>query len=242
MTTVVFGIEILIHRIEFIQVESFPSLTIQVDKNEPQILLPYSKEAHPGDIWDEEKAYQLIYIIDAFESCVTYPFTLELVSPVETTALGKCTFELKPLICDAIAAHGCSPIASQTSFLRDFERREVACLTFDIRTVFFRMTQKRAATTNSQVKNMPRHSRYQALSIRNIPASEDGKDHGSMKASDSPSVSRSNMSHRASFDTRRRRDTQDPHAGTVVPRHRKAVSSVSNPLQSNFEFVSDFRQ
>ena len=106
MTTVVFGIEIYVHKIEYITVSSFPSLNVIIDNKEPTTIYPFSIEAHPNDIWEIKKAYQLIYIIDAFENCVSCPITFELVSPVETTALGKCTLELKPLICDAIAAHG----------------------------------------------------------------------------------------------------------------------------------------
>ena len=224
-TTVVFGIEILIHRIEFLKVESFPSLTIKVDKCEPKILLPFSREAHSGDIWDEEKAFQMIHIIDAFESCVSYPFTLELVSPVATTALGRCSFELKPLICDAIAAHGCSPIACQSSYMKDFEKKEVAQITFDIRTVFMRMCLKRAATTNAQVKNTSKRPKQHALSVRTIPDSDllDNLQGGTRKVfavATSPHIER------------QRRESFQPKAMTesIHPFHKRHYSSTIQPF------------
>ena len=163
MTTVVFGIQIFLHKIEFITVSSFPSLNVIIENKDPITILPYSKEASPGETWEFEKVYQLIYIIDAFEKCDSCPITFELVSPVETTALGKCTLELKPLICDSIAAHGYSPIASQTNYFRDFEKNRVASFTFDIRTVLFQMCLRTAAEVVSNVHDVPRSKRSHAL-------------------------------------------------------------------------------
>ena len=150
MTTVAFGLEILIHKIEYLKVSSFPSLTLIVDDNAPLTLIPYSREAKAGDVWVEEKGFQMMYVLDAFETCVTWPVTFELVSPVETTALGKVTFEVKPLICDAIAAHGSSPVVIQKAILRDFERKEMATLSFELRVIFFRMTMKKAAKETTE--------------------------------------------------------------------------------------------
>lgn len=172
MTTVVFGIEIYVHKIEYITVNSFPSLNVIVDNKEPKTILPFKIEAHPNDVWEVEKAYQIIDIIDAFENCVSCPITFELVSPVETTALGRCTLELKPLICDAIAAHGYSPIASQTTYFKDFERHEVASITFDIRTILFQLCLRRAATTNSRAKKMSKSSKTHQLSGRSMSVSD----------------------------------------------------------------------
>lgn len=160
MTTVVFGIEIYIHKIDFTNVSSFPSLNVIIENKDPTTILPYSKEVHPGTVWTIGNVYQLIYIIDAFENCNSCPITFELVSPVETTAIGKCTLELKPLICDSIAAHGYSPIASQTTSFRDFERREVASITFDIRTVLFQMCLRTAAKVISEVSDISKSKHY----------------------------------------------------------------------------------
>jgi hypothetical protein len=95
-----------------------------------------------------------MYVLDAFETCQSWPVTFELVSPVESTALGKCSFQVKPLICDAIAAHGSSPIACQSASLRHFEGNEVAVLDFELRVIFFKMCRKRAATENLPVKDL----------------------------------------------------------------------------------------
>lgn len=152
MTSVAFGLEILIHKIEFLKVSSFPSLTLIVDNNSPLTLIPYSREAKDGDTWIEEKGFQMMFVLDAFETCVSWPVTFEIVSPVETTALGKVTFEVKPLICDAIAAHGSSPVVIQKAVLRDFERKEMAVLSFEMRVIFFRMTMKKAAKEHSEPK------------------------------------------------------------------------------------------
>lgn len=176
MTTVVFGIEIYVHKIEYLTVNSFPSLNVIVDNKEPKTILPFSIEAHPNDVWEIEKVYQLIDIIDAFENCVSCPISFELVSPVETTALGRCTLELKPLICDAIAAHGYSPIASQTTYFKDFERHEVASITFDIRTILFQLCLRRAATTNSRAKNMSKSAKTNQLSGRSTSVSDTNAD------------------------------------------------------------------
>ena len=155
MTTVACGLEVLIHKIEYLRIGSFPSLTIIVDKYPPQTLVGYSREAKDGDVWIEEKAFQMRFVVDAFETCVSWPISFELVSPVETTALGKVTFEVKPLICDAIACHGSSPVVVQSATLRDFERREVAILSFEMRVIFFRMTMKRPGNETSTPRDLP---------------------------------------------------------------------------------------
>jgi hypothetical protein len=154
MTSVAFGAELTIHQIAYLEISSFPSLTLIADANPPQTLIPYSREAHNGETWAIEQTFQTMYVVDAFETCVTWPVTFELVSPVESTALGKCSFEVQPLICDAIAAHGSSPVASQSAVLRDFERREVAVLAFDLRIIFFKMCLKRAATETRHTRNL----------------------------------------------------------------------------------------
>lgn len=151
-TTIVFGLEVYIEKIEFIDIKSYPSLIMYVGKNEPQTLLPYSKEVQPYECWSPRQLFQSIHIIDTFEHCATCPIIFELVSPIETTALGKCAFELKPLICDSIAVHGYSPIALQNSFMHDFERRDVAKLTVCIRTVLFRVCPKIAAIKLTQTQ------------------------------------------------------------------------------------------
>ena len=92
MTSVAFGLEILIHKIEFLKVSSFPSLTLIVDNNAPLTLIPYSREAKDGDTWVEEKGFQMMFVLDAFETCVSWPVAFEIVSPVETTALGTGAF------------------------------------------------------------------------------------------------------------------------------------------------------
>lgn len=175
MTGIVFGIEILIHKIEFIHINSFPSLTIICNDGLPKTLLPYSVEAHDNDVWNDPKAFQMIFNIDAFESVVSWPISFEIVSPVESTALGKCTFELKPLICDSIAAHGPSQIVTQRAVLRDFERHEVAYLTFEIRVIFFKICQKPAAIIDGVARNM-RHgakSIHGSYPIRSASERED---------------------------------------------------------------------
>lgn len=154
MTTVACGLEVLIHKIEYLKIGSFPSLTIIVDKSPPQTLIGYSREAKDGDVWVEERGFQMRFVVDAFESCVSWPISFELVSPVETTALGKVTFEVKPLICDAIASHGSSPVVVQSAIMRDFERTEVAKLSFEMRVIFFRMTMKRPAKENTAPKDL----------------------------------------------------------------------------------------
>jgi hypothetical protein len=154
MTTVAFGLELLVHQVRYLDIGSFPSLTLVVDNNPPQTLIAYSREAHTGDIWNLGEIFRAMYIVDAFETCVSWPVAFELVSPVESTALGKCSFEVKPLICDAIAAHGSSPVACQSAVLRDFERHEVAIVKFELRVIFFRMCQKRAATENAHLKEL----------------------------------------------------------------------------------------
>jgi hypothetical protein len=145
MTSVAFGLEVVIHKIHYLKMDAFPSLALVVEKNPLVTLIPYSREAHDGDKWREERMFQFMYVVDAFESCVSWPVSLELVSPFELTALGQCTYEVKPLICDAIAAQGSSPLVKQAAPLRNFTREQVARVDFDMRVVFFRMTRKRAA-------------------------------------------------------------------------------------------------
>jgi hypothetical protein len=156
MTNIVFGLELLVKKIEYLKIQTFPSLTLVLDTNPPLTLIPYSEEAKTGDVWRPNQIYQFMYVVDAFEKCVSCPISFELVSPFESTALGKCTYELKPLICDAIAAHGSSPVVCQTSTLRDFERHEVALMSFELRVIFFKMCRKRAAIERFHVKEIPR--------------------------------------------------------------------------------------
>jgi hypothetical protein len=57
MTTIVFGLELLVKKIEFLKIETFPSLTLIMDTNPPFTLIPYSEEAKSGDIWDPLQTY-----------------------------------------------------------------------------------------------------------------------------------------------------------------------------------------
>jgi hypothetical protein len=154
MTSVVFGLELLIKKIEFVRIETFPSLTLVVDTNPPFTLIPYSEEAKSGDAWSPMGVYQLIYVVDAFEKCMSCPISFELVSPFESTYLGQCPSEVKPLLCDAIAAHGSGPVVSQVSPLRDFERVQMGLMKFEMRIIFFKMCRKRAATERSQIRQL----------------------------------------------------------------------------------------
>jgi hypothetical protein len=158
MATVAIGLQVVIHKIRYLEMDTFPSLALVVEKNPPVTLIPYSREAHDRDEWREERMFQFMYVVDAFESCMSWPVSFELVSPFEWMALGKCTYEVKPLICDAIAAHGSSPVVRQVAPLRSFDRHEVAGVDFEMRVVFFRMTRKRAA-----IEKVPLKLRSQAV-------------------------------------------------------------------------------
>lgn len=170
--TLAFGIEYIIHEIRFENISDsvFPSLTIIFKSDPPITLLPYSIEVHNGQKWTVEKSYRNIILVDAFKSVKTYPFTFEMISPVESTALGNCTYELQPLLCDAMAAHGSSNIARQTSSLKDFSGKEVAQMDFEMRVVFFNTIENIPATQITNVrplsKTAARHMATQDLNTQ----------------------------------------------------------------------------
>jgi hypothetical protein len=160
MSTVAFGLELFMEKIEFMDVRDFPALQFVVEQREPQELLPYCfngcSKTRPGDVWQIHLGFQMIYVLDAFECCVSWPIGLELVTPVESTALGTWRYEAKNLICDAIAAHGSSGIVKQVAVLKHFDGREVAKVHFEMRVIFFKMCVKCAATMESNVREISR--------------------------------------------------------------------------------------
>jgi hypothetical protein len=169
---IVFGLELLVNNIEYLTIDTFPSLILVMWDLPPFTLVPYSFAASPGKIQEVNKIYQLMYVADAFEKCVSSPLSFELISPFESLALGKCTFELHPLICDSIAAQGSSPVAGQVAILRDYDGGDVARVKFELRVVAFNIGKKRAAIERFRIREIKRSEGARIFGQQAVAAGE----------------------------------------------------------------------
>lgn len=165
MGSVAIGLDLLIHNMEYSEINNqFTSLEIICNDEKAVTVIPYNEEAIQGEIRSFEKNVQLMYVVDAFTAVKTWPVTLQLITPVETTAVGTVTLEAAPLICDSIANQGTSPVAKQRAGLRDFGDRIVTWVDFEMRIVFFKMTTKIPACQVINARPLNRAQQHKMIS------------------------------------------------------------------------------
>lgn len=169
--SLVFSVEIYLNQISFKNVGVVqPSISVSIDKNNPQILWTSENKVNDAQSITIGRAYQIMVTTDVFDAINSWKFGINLTMNKDQVPLGTCTFEFKPLIASALATCHSSPTISSQGAIRDFQKEIVAVISFNARVVYYPGSEHKQTVEiflSRPLKREPPHDTYYKPQLQN---------------------------------------------------------------------------
>jgi len=166
MEEVVLGVEFLVHRMNFIDIDRcYPCVTATFDENSIFTIIPYNLEAYKGSCWQLDQVSQIFITINAFDKVKEWKMSLDLLTATDPAPLGSITYDIHALACDSLARRGSSPLARATSVFKDIVyQNPVAKIKFDMRIIYFKNVSKKPSVLPVSIENVDKPQKNKSSS------------------------------------------------------------------------------